>query len=126
VILRFRDGVRGERERKELRNNGKGAWAPENGVLLHERSKALKGKPHERIRHETRPAGTWRSKAPRGRENLKAHAVREWDPGPWRQPLLRAGIRWRGRNSTGGARAPEGETSVELEGRWRLGDRSSL
>jgi hypothetical protein len=35
-----------------------------DGERLHERSKALKGKPHERIWHETRPAGSGRTKAP--------------------------------------------------------------
>jgi hypothetical protein len=51
------------------RQEGTGAG---NGVRLRERSKALKGEPHERIRHETRSAGTGRMKTSRGCENLEA------------------------------------------------------
>jgi hypothetical protein len=53
-----------------------------DGERLHERRKALKGEPHERIWHETRPAGSGRIKASRGRENLKAQAVGRGKPGP--------------------------------------------
>jgi hypothetical protein len=45
------------------RQEGNGAG---DGELLHERSKALKGEPQERIRHETRPAGSGRIEASRG------------------------------------------------------------
>jgi hypothetical protein len=61
------------------RQEGRGAG---NGVQLHERRKALKGEPHERIWHETRPAGSGRFKASRGRENLKALAVGRGKPEP--------------------------------------------
>jgi hypothetical protein len=37
-----------------------------DGVPLHGRNKALKGKPHERIWYEIRPAGSGRIKAPGG------------------------------------------------------------
>jgi hypothetical protein len=37
-----------------------------DGERLHERSKALKGEPQERIRHETRPAGSGRTEASGG------------------------------------------------------------
>jgi hypothetical protein len=37
-----------------------------DGERLHGRSKALKGEPQERIRHETRPAGSGRTKASGG------------------------------------------------------------
>jgi hypothetical protein len=50
---------RGVSERQE----GTGAG---DGERLHERSKALKGEPHERIWHETGPAGSGRMKASRG------------------------------------------------------------
>jgi hypothetical protein len=63
---RFSGDVRGHQKRQEGRGAG-------DGELLHERNKALKGEPQERIRHETRPAGSERIKASRGRENLKAH-----------------------------------------------------
>jgi hypothetical protein len=46
-----------------------------DSVRLHGRSKALKGEPHERIRHETRPAGSGRIKAPGGCENLEAQVI---------------------------------------------------
>jgi hypothetical protein len=58
------------------RQEGNGAG---DGVRLHGRSKALKGEPHERIWHETRPAGSGRTKAPGGRENLKAQAIGPWE-----------------------------------------------
>jgi hypothetical protein len=45
------------------RQEGNGAG---DGVRLHGRSKALKGEPQERIRHETRPVGPGRTKTPRG------------------------------------------------------------
>jgi hypothetical protein len=53
-----------------------------DGERLHGRSKALKGEPHERIRHETRPAGSGRIKASGGCENLKAQVVGFGKPGP--------------------------------------------
>jgi hypothetical protein len=55
--------VLGKDGRASQRQEGNGAG---DGERLHGRSKALKGKPHERIRHETRPAGTGRNKAPGG------------------------------------------------------------
>jgi hypothetical protein len=45
------------------RQEGSGAG---NGVRLRGRNKALKGEPQERIRHETRPVGSGRMKAPGG------------------------------------------------------------
>jgi hypothetical protein len=39
-------------------------------------TKLWRAQPHERIRHETRPAGAWRMKASRGRENLRTQAGR--------------------------------------------------
>jgi hypothetical protein len=54
------------------RHEGNGAG---DGVRLRERKKALEGEPQERIRHETRPAGSGRMKASRGCENLKTQAV---------------------------------------------------
>jgi len=45
------------------RQEGKDAG---DGVRLRGRNKALKGEPQERIRHETRPVGSERMKAPRG------------------------------------------------------------
>jgi hypothetical protein len=51
--------VRGAFQRQE--GNGAG-----DGVRLHGRSNALEGEPQERIRHETRPAGSGRMKAPGG------------------------------------------------------------
>jgi hypothetical protein len=56
--------------RFQKRQEGNGAG---DSVRLHGRRNALKGEPQERIRHETRPAGSKRIKASRGRENLKAH-----------------------------------------------------
>jgi len=52
-------GVAGRQKRRE----GSGVG---NGVRLRERGKALKGEPHERIWHETRPAGVGRIEASRG------------------------------------------------------------
>jgi hypothetical protein len=49
------------------RHEGNGAG---DGVRLRERSKALEGKPHERIWSETRPASMGTVNAPRGSENL--------------------------------------------------------
>jgi hypothetical protein len=72
-----------------------------DGVRLRGRSKALKGEPHERIRHEIRPAGSGRTEASRGCENLEAQAGRAWEA----------------RSSC--AAAPSGETlkGTELQGR---------
>jgi hypothetical protein len=64
--------VLGKVGRSSQRQEGNGAG---DGERLHERSNALKGEPHERIRHETRPAGSRRIKAPGGRENLEAQAI---------------------------------------------------
>jgi hypothetical protein len=47
-------------------SNGKRARAPETVTRLHERKKALKGEPQERIRHEIRPADVEWMKASRG------------------------------------------------------------
>jgi hypothetical protein len=60
-----RDGsaVLGKAGRAQQRQEGNGVG---DGERLHGRSKALKGKPHERIWHETRPAGSGRIKASRG------------------------------------------------------------
>jgi hypothetical protein len=51
------DGWKQAPQRQE--GNGTG-----DGVRLRGRSKALKGEPQERIRHETRPAGSGRIEAP--------------------------------------------------------------
>jgi len=60
------------------------------------------GWPQERIRHETRPGGSGRMKAPGGCENLKAQAVGKACPtNSCRCPALEK--RWRGRNLKGGA-----------------------
>jgi hypothetical protein len=64
-VLGTPDGF-GQTERQE--GNGAG-----DGHRLPGRNKALKGEPQERDRHETRPGGFGRRKAPRGCENLKAH-----------------------------------------------------
>jgi hypothetical protein len=69
-------GGLGEEGRVVQRQEGNGAG---DGERLHGRNKALKGKPHERIWHDTRPAGSGRTKAPRGRENLKAQAIGPWE-----------------------------------------------
>jgi hypothetical protein len=66
----------GEEGRVAQRQEGNGAG---DGERLHGRNKALKGEPHERIWHETRPAGSGRTKAPGGRENLKAQAIGPWE-----------------------------------------------
>jgi hypothetical protein len=50
------------------------AEASDDDARLRGRKKALKGWPHERIRHETGPAGSGRIKAPGGCENLEAQA----------------------------------------------------
>jgi hypothetical protein len=56
---RFSGDVRGHQKRQEGRGAG-------DGELLHERNKALKGEPQERIRHEIGPAGSRWMKASRG------------------------------------------------------------
>jgi hypothetical protein len=53
----------GEVKKGLERHEGMGAG---DGVRLRERRNALKGKPHERIWHETRPAGSGRIEAPGG------------------------------------------------------------
>jgi hypothetical protein len=64
VLRRLRRSVRtSERLEGFQRQEGTGAG---DGVRLHGRSKALKGEPHERIRHETGPAGSGRMKASGG------------------------------------------------------------
>lgn len=73
-----------------------------DGVRLRGRKKALEGEPHERIWHETRPAGPERVKASRGCENLETPASRVRQT-RLIKPLHRAGIRCRGRNLMGGA-----------------------
>jgi hypothetical protein len=77
--------ARGVSERQEGRGVG-------DGARLHERSKALEGEPHERIWHETRPAGSGRMKASRGCENLQAQAVGLGNADHF-MPLPRAGRR---------------------------------
>jgi hypothetical protein len=47
-------------------SNAMRGTALEDSVRLRERKKALEGGPQERIRHETRPAGSRRMKAPGG------------------------------------------------------------
>jgi hypothetical protein len=53
----------GEIKKGFERHEGMGAG---DGVRLRERRNALKGKPHERIWHEIRPAGSGRIEAPGG------------------------------------------------------------
>jgi len=74
----FSGGVKADRKpRQTKRQEGSGIG---DGIRLHERSKALKGEPHERIWHEIRPVSEGRNKAPRGWENLKAQAVGRGNP----------------------------------------------
>jgi hypothetical protein len=96
-----RQAVGSRVERKAFQHQeGNGAG---DGERLHGRSKALKGEPQERIRHETRPAGSGRMKASGGRENLKAQAVGNWEARPSKSRCPGWGKRCRGRNLMGGA-----------------------
>jgi hypothetical protein len=78
---RFSRHVAGSRVMRRTSQHQEGNGAGD-GERLHERSNALKGEPQERIWHETRPAGSGRIKASRGRENLKAQVVGCGKPGP--------------------------------------------
>jgi hypothetical protein len=101
--------VRGVSERQE--GNGAG-----DGDRLHERRKALEGEPHERIRHETRPAGSGRMNASRGCENLQAQAVGFGNPDHF-MPLPRAGRRCRGEDLKGGAAVVANARRLRSSGR---------
>lgn len=69
---------------KLKRRNPEGRDVREDGQHL-ARSKASKGKPHERNRDGTGPEGCEGSKAPRGCETLRAQQPAGWVP---------AGFRW--------------------------------
>jgi hypothetical protein len=62
----------GNRDLGAERRLDRGCWQRQegrgvgDGVRLRGRNKALEGEPHERIRHEIRPASSERKKAPRG------------------------------------------------------------
>jgi len=62
--------------------------------------KLWRAEPQERIRHETRPAGSGRMKAPGGCENLKVQAVGRCEPDQF-MPLLRAGKTLKGTKPQG-------------------------
>lgn len=69
-----RSGVREGRWAAEPTTGGD--EAPETAYGCARGTKLWRAQPHERNRHETGPAGTWRIKASRGRENLRTQVVR--------------------------------------------------
>jgi hypothetical protein len=77
--------------------------APETAHGCTRGAKLWRAEPHERIRHETRPAGSGRMKAPGGCENLEVQAVGRGKPDHF-MPLPRAGRRCRGRKPHGRSR----------------------
>jgi hypothetical protein len=73
-ILAWSKPLKARRPVRGFFNDMRGSGAGD-GVRLRGRKKALKGEPQERIRHETRPAGTGRIKASRGRENPRTQVT---------------------------------------------------
>jgi len=61
--------------------DGKKAAALETAYGYTGGEKLWRAKPQERIRYEIRPAGTWRMKASRGRENPRTQVVMLWKRG---------------------------------------------
>jgi hypothetical protein len=103
-------------------SNGMRGTAPETVYGCTGGAKLWRAQPHERIRHETRPAGSRRMKALRGRENLRAQAVGRGKPG--HHAAAACGETLKGRRTSRKAvvqAAPSGLwAGGGWGGRWRL------